>query len=76
MIGWMDGQSAPEAVLELLAYKRTQECTLPICVCMANGLNCTVCSLQDCNNRSPISDNADIAHEDASEDTSDSDSDY
>ena len=43
---------------------------------MANRLKCTdMCSLQDCNNRSPISDNEEIAHEDASEDDSDSDND-
>ena len=64
MIDWMDGQPAPEAVLELLAYKCTQECTLPRCVYMANRLRCIV------------SDTEDIAHEDASEDTSDSDNDY
>lgn len=51
-IDWMDGQSAPEAVLDLLACKCSKSCKLPKCVCLANGLKCTdMCKLSDCDNQ-------------------------
>jgi len=53
VVDWMDGQPAPEAILALLACKCSRKCTLPNCVCLANGLKCTdMCKLSDCENRS------------------------
>ena len=48
---WMEGRSAPEALLELLAYRSTRSCKLPNCACLANVLKCTeMCTLKDCYN--------------------------
>ncbi len=41
VIDWMDGQPAPEAVLDLLACTCTNKCTLPTCVCLSNHMRCT-----------------------------------
>ena len=52
LVKWMDGQPAPEAVLDLLSCKCTRRCVLPRCVCMVNGLKCTnLCKLQECDNQ-------------------------
>ena len=51
-VDWMDGQPAPDAMLDLLACKCTRKCELPRCVCLVNGLMCTdMCKLKDCDNR-------------------------
>ena len=51
VVDWMDGRPAPEAILALLACKCSKMCTLPSCVCLANGLKCTdMCKLSDCDN--------------------------
>ena len=51
VVDWMDSQPAPEAILALLACKCSKTCTLPHCVCLANGLKCTdMCKLSDCGN--------------------------
>ena len=48
----MDGQPAPQAVLDLLACNCTRKCSLPKCVCLSNGLKCTdMCRLQECENQ-------------------------
>ena len=55
VIHWMDGQPAPEAILDLLACNCTRKCELPRCTCMANGLKCTdMCRLQDCENQALV----------------------
>jgi hypothetical protein len=41
VVHWMDGQPAPEAVLDLLACNCPRKCALPKCVCITNGLKCT-----------------------------------
>ncbi len=65
VVDWMDGQPAPQAVLDLLACKCVRQCKLPKCVCMANGLKCTdMCSLSNCENRLSISDNEETGDED------------
>ena len=47
IVYWMDSQSAPQAILDLLACNCAKKCELPKCKCMANGLNCTdMCILQ------------------------------
>lgn len=46
VVHWMDGQPAPEAILDLLACYCPRKCELPMCACMANGLKCTECA--DC----------------------------
>ena len=48
----MNGQPAPQAVLDLLACNCTRKCSLPKCVCLSNGLKCTdMCRLQDGENQ-------------------------
>ena len=73
MIDWMDGQPAPEAVLQLLACKCRRICELPSCVCMSSVLKCTdLCTLNDCDNL-PLDDCGDAINE---EDDEDDDDDY
>lgn len=49
---WMDGQSAPQAILDLLACNCARKSDLPKCDCIANGLKCTdMCRLPDCENK-------------------------
>ena len=38
VVDWMDGQPAPEAVLDLLACKCPRKCVLPNCECLKNVL--------------------------------------
>ena len=43
---WMEGQPAPEPIIDLMAYICPKKCTLPKCACMANGFKCTdMCKL-------------------------------
>ena len=59
----MDGQPAPQAILDLLACNCTRMCQLPSCECMANGLKCTdMCKLPNCGNQ------AIVTNDDGSED--------
>ena len=52
VIHWMEGQPAPQAILDLLACNCARKCELPKCECMANGLKCTdMCRLPDCDNQ-------------------------
>ena len=52
VIDWMEGQPAPDTVLNLLACNCSTKCSLPRCVCVANGIRCTdMCRLKDCENR-------------------------
>ncbi len=52
VIHWMNGQPAPQAILDLLACTCARKCELPRCECMANGLKCTdMCRLPDCDNQ-------------------------
>ena len=52
VVHWMDGQPAPQAILDLLACNCAKKCELPKCECMLNGLKCTdMCRLQDCENQ-------------------------
>lgn len=72
VLDWMDGQPAPEAVLDLLACNCSRKCTLPKCECMANGLKCTdMCKLADCENQPSISDSEDSSDEDGDDDEDD-----
>lgn len=49
---WMQGSSAPDAVLELLFCNCSRRCKLPECKCMSNGLKCTnLCKLEACDNQ-------------------------
>lgn len=47
VVHWMDGQPAPQAILDLLACNCPRKCELPKCECMANGLT-------DCENQASI----------------------
>ncbi|CAM4730908.1 unnamed protein product [Leuciscus chuanchicus] len=52
VLHWMEGQPAPEAVLDLLACNCTKNVSLPRCMCLANGLRCTdMCKLTECENQ-------------------------
>ena len=76
VVHWMEGQPAPDAVLDLLACTCPKKCTLPKCECMANGLKCTdMCKLPDCDNQPSISDSEESADEDEDEDENELDSD-
>jgi hypothetical protein len=47
----MNGEAAPDVVLEFLSCKCARMCKLPTCVCMANGMPCTdTCKLTVCDN--------------------------
>ena len=60
----MDGQPAPQAVLDLLACNCPRKCELPRCECMANGLKCTdMCRLPDCENQASTLNNEESADE-------------
>ena len=75
IVHWMDGQPAPEAVLDFLACVCPKKCALPKCACMTNGLKCTdMCRLPDCENQTSFSDNEESTDED--EDGMEDDSDY
>ena len=53
-IDWMDGESAPKAVLDLIACKCTRDCKAPKCDYIISGLNCTdicLCFLKNCKNQ-------------------------
>ena len=51
-IKWMQGNPAPDSVLNFLACNCKRKCTLPDRSCMNNGLTCTdMCSLQNCDNQ-------------------------
>lgn len=57
VVHWMDGQPAPEALLDLLACNCPKHCVSNKCVCLANGLKCTdMCRQPDCENQASISD--------------------
>ena len=52
VIDWMDGPTAPVAVLQLLSCNCSRSCQQPNCLCLANGLKCTnICRLKDCSNQ-------------------------
>lgn len=52
VLHWIDGQPAPQAILDLLTCNCSKKCVLPNCECLANGLKCTdMCRLSDCENQ-------------------------
>ena len=54
-IHWMDGEPAPQTILDLPACNCTRTYQLPSCECMANGLKCTdMCKLPNCGNQSAV----------------------
>ena len=74
VVHWMDGQPAPDAVLDLLACNCPKKCSLPKCVCIANGLKCTdMCRLADCENQASTSESVESSDE---EDMEENDFDY
>ena len=76
VVHWMEGQPAPDAVLDLLACNCTKKCSLPKCVCMVNGLKCTdMCRLADCENQASISEGLESSDEEV-EDMEDLDNDF
>ena len=51
-IDWMNGDPAPQALLQLLSCNCSRSCKIPGCPYMVNGLNCTdMCKLHTCSNR-------------------------
>ena len=72
VIQWMEGQPAPDAVLDLLACNCSKKCSLSRCVCVANGLRCTdMCRLKDCENWATTSDNTESSDEEVVDDADD-----
>ena len=66
VVHWMDGQPAPQAILDLLACNCKRTCQLPSCECLANKLMCTnMCKLPNCGNQ------AALTYDDGSEDEND-----
>ena len=75
VVYWMDGQPAPQAILDLLACNCAKKCELPKCECMLNGLKCTdMCRLQDCENQ-PHGEESDC-EQDENDDNDDSEEEY
>jgi hypothetical protein len=73
-VDWMQGQPAPQAVLDLLACTCPKSCKLPKCVCMASGLKCTdMCKLSTCDNQRVSGESDDSSAEDESYDEEDDD---
>ena len=73
IVHWMEGQPAPEALVNLLACSCPRMCELPKCACLSNGLGCTdMCRLQGCANQVSSADN----DESVAEDELDDDCDY
>lgn len=65
VVHWMEGQPAPDAVLDLLACNCAKKCALPKCTCMANGLRCTdMCKLADCDNQASTSESVESLDDD------------
>ena len=51
VVDWMNGEPAPQALLDFLACTCKKQCKLPQCDCMNNGLKCTdMCTLVECSN--------------------------
>jgi len=60
VIDWMEGQPAPEAVLDLLACNCSRQCIAQKCVCVSNGLKCTdMCKLPNCENQGSVIEESD-----------------
>ena len=56
-IDWMDGEPAPQAVLDLLACTCSRSCRPTSCLCITNGLKCTdMCKLANCENQATVED--------------------
>ena len=73
-VDWMQGQPAPQAVLNLLACTCPKLCKLPKCVCMASGLKCTdMCKLSTFDNRSGENDDSTAGDESYDKDDDDDD---
>ena len=69
VVDWMEGQPAPEAVLDLSACNCIRRCQLPTCVCCTNGLKCTDrCKLSHCENRRDTDSDEKISEDDAVDD--------
>ena len=76
-VDWMQGQPAPQAVLDLLACSCPKGSKLLKCVCMANGLKCTeMCKLSTCDNRRVSGESDDSSSEHESYDEGDNDDDF
>jgi hypothetical protein len=70
-IRWMNGEPAPDVVLEFLSCKCPRVCKLPTCLCMSNGMMCTdTCKLSICDNM-PEEENDTFDSSDDEEETED-----
>ncbi|KAK2561769.1 hypothetical protein P5673_015154 [Acropora cervicornis] len=71
---WMDGKSAPDAILELLVCRCTRSSKLPNCVSLANGLKCTdIYTLKECQNQVEDKEIDLYTSDDATDDSDDTD---
>ncbi len=74
IVDWMDGQPAPQAILDLLACNCPRNCELPKCECMVNGLKCTeMCRLLDCDNQAASMQNDEESNDEQNNDLDDDD---
>jgi len=67
VVHWMEGQPAPNAVLDLLACNCPKTCSLPRCVCVLQMVSarCTdMCRLAECENQASTSDSEQSSDED------------
>ena len=65
----MEGQPAPEAVLDLLACNCTKKCSFPLCMCLTNGLRCTdMCKLTECEKQATCVESSDEDEDDMEND--------
>ena len=61
VIDWMDGQPAPQVVLDLLTCSCSRSCKLPSCECTSSGLKCTdMCKLRTCDNQAENEDSVSL----------------
>jgi hypothetical protein len=73
---WMDGQPAPDAILEFLSCTCSKDCLPQNCVCIRNGLLCTdMCKLSNCSNCRTDADNESQQIDNSSDSDSDNNDD-
>ena len=71
-IKWMNGEPAPDVVLEFLSCNCPRVCKLPNCECMANGMFCTdSCKVSTCQNMKDDDDDDDTTLDSSDDDCED-----
>ena len=68
VLHWLEGQPAPEAVLDLLTCNCTKKFSRPRCMCLANGLKCTDMCKLTCENQATCVESSDEDEDDMEND--------